>query len=78
VPLIQTHGSGAVRRLGTPASQRCVRLSPDNATKLFGLDLRTSRCVFSASMLCRTNVAGIDPPLVRFAEEHAELPSIGP
>ena len=31
------HGSTATARLGTPASHGCVRLSPENATKLFGL-----------------------------------------
>jgi hypothetical protein len=31
------HGSEAVRRLGTPASHGCVRISPPNAAKLFAL-----------------------------------------
>ena len=31
------HGSYEVRRLGTPASHGCVRLSPDNAAMLFDL-----------------------------------------
>jgi len=31
------HGSTAVRRLGSPASHGCVRLSPANAAKLFAL-----------------------------------------
>lgn len=31
------HGSGAVRRLGRPASHGCVRLAPDNARTLFEL-----------------------------------------
>src|SRR5215207_2788478 len=31
------HGSLAVRRLGTPASHGCVRLSPDNAATLYAL-----------------------------------------
>jgi len=31
------HGSEAVRRLGTPASHGCVRISPRNAAKLFAL-----------------------------------------
>jgi hypothetical protein len=31
------HGSSAVSRLGTPASHGCVRLEPQNATKLFDL-----------------------------------------
>lgn len=31
------HGTGAVRRLGTPASHGCIRLHPANAAKLFAL-----------------------------------------
>ncbi len=31
------HGTNAVRRLGRPASHGCVRLSPRNARRLFGL-----------------------------------------
>lgn len=31
------HGTGAVKRLGTPASHGCVRLAPGNAAKLFAL-----------------------------------------
>ncbi|MBD2751196.1 L,D-transpeptidase [Microvirga sp. BT688] len=31
------HGSQAIRRLGTPASRGCVRLSPENARILFSL-----------------------------------------
>lgn len=31
------HGTGAVKRLGTPASHGCVRLAPGNAAKLFAM-----------------------------------------
>ncbi|MBL8587013.1 MAG: L,D-transpeptidase [Methylobacteriaceae bacterium] len=31
------HGTGAVKRLGTPASHGCVRLAPANAAKLFSM-----------------------------------------
>jgi lipoprotein-anchoring transpeptidase ErfK/SrfK len=31
------HGTGYVKRLGTPASHGCVRLHPDNAKTLFSL-----------------------------------------
>ncbi|MFC4173934.1 L,D-transpeptidase [Microvirga sp. GCM10011540] len=31
------HGSHAIRRLGSPASHGCIRLSPSNAAKLFAL-----------------------------------------
>ena len=31
------HGTGAVKRLGRPASHGCVRLSPGNAGKLFSM-----------------------------------------
>ena len=31
------HGSNAIRRLGSPASHGCVRISPANAAKLFAL-----------------------------------------
>jgi lipoprotein-anchoring transpeptidase ErfK/SrfK len=31
------HGTGAVRRLGTPASHGCVRLHPSNAAELYNL-----------------------------------------
>lgn len=31
------HGTGAVKRLGTPASHGCIRLHPANAAKLFAL-----------------------------------------
>jgi lipoprotein-anchoring transpeptidase ErfK/SrfK len=31
------HGTGYIKRLGTPASHGCVRLHPDNAKTLFSL-----------------------------------------
>ena len=31
------HGTGAVRRLGTPASHGCVRLHPSNAAALYAM-----------------------------------------
>jgi hypothetical protein len=31
------HGTNQVRHLGSPASHGCVRLAPQNATKLFNL-----------------------------------------
>lgn len=31
------HGTGSIRRLGTPASHGCVRLHPSNAAKLYAL-----------------------------------------
>ncbi|KQT57560.1 MULTISPECIES: L,D-transpeptidase [unclassified Aureimonas] len=31
------HGTGSIKRLGTPASHGCVRLHPSNAAKLFAL-----------------------------------------
>jgi len=31
------HGSNAIRRLGSPASHGCIRISPANAAKLFAL-----------------------------------------
>ncbi len=31
------HGTGAVKRLGTPASHGCVRLHPSNAATLFSM-----------------------------------------
>jgi lipoprotein-anchoring transpeptidase ErfK/SrfK len=37
------HGTGAVRRLGRPASHGCVRLAPGNAAKLFALVKRVGQ-----------------------------------
>jgi lipoprotein-anchoring transpeptidase ErfK/SrfK len=37
------HGTGAVKRLGRPASHGCVRLAPRNAAKLFALVKRHGR-----------------------------------
>ncbi|MEJ2119123.1 MAG: L,D-transpeptidase [Alphaproteobacteria bacterium] len=37
------HGTGAVRRLGRPASHGCVRLAPGNAARLFALVKRHGR-----------------------------------
>lgn len=31
------HGTGSIKRLGTPASHGCVRLHPTNAAKLYSL-----------------------------------------
>lgn len=31
------HGTGSIKRLGTPASHGCVRLHPDNAATLYSL-----------------------------------------
>ena len=31
------HGTGSIKRLGTPASHGCVRLHPKNAARLFAL-----------------------------------------
>ncbi|WP_244487936.1 L,D-transpeptidase [Aureimonas sp. Leaf454] len=31
------HGTGSIKRLGTPASHGCVRLHPTNAAKLYAL-----------------------------------------
>lgn len=31
------HGTGSIRRLGTPASHGCVRLHPSNAAKLYAM-----------------------------------------
>ncbi|MCP4933337.1 MAG: L,D-transpeptidase [bacterium] len=31
------HGTGAIKRLGRPASHGCIRLHPRNARRLFGL-----------------------------------------
>ncbi len=35
------HGTGAIKRLGTPASHGCVRLHPSNAATLFSMIKRT-------------------------------------
>jgi hypothetical protein len=47
------HGSLAIRRLGTPASHGCIRLSPDNAATLYALvqeeGLPTTRVVITGS-----------------------------
>lgn len=31
------HGTGSIKRLGTPASHGCVRLHPSNAARLYAL-----------------------------------------
>jgi lipoprotein-anchoring transpeptidase ErfK/SrfK len=31
------HGTGEVKRLGSPASHGCVRLHPDNARELYNM-----------------------------------------
>ncbi len=35
------HGTGAIKRLGSPASHGCVRLHPSNAATLFSMIKRT-------------------------------------
>jgi hypothetical protein len=58
------HGSQAITRLGTPASHGCVRISPSNATTLYGLveweGLENTRVV----------ITGMEPSQV--AEAHPE------
>jgi lipoprotein-anchoring transpeptidase ErfK/SrfK len=45
------HGTGAVKRLGTPASHGCVRLHPSNAATLYSMiqqvGLRNARIIIS-------------------------------
>jgi lipoprotein-anchoring transpeptidase ErfK/SrfK len=42
------HGTNAVRHLGSPASHGCVRLAPQNATKLFNM-MRAERGTITIS-----------------------------
>lgn len=55
------HGSYEVRRLGTPASHGCVRLSPDNAATLFALvkeqGVKNARVVLSGEVPTATELA---------------------
>jgi len=55
------HGSYEVRRLGTPASHGCVRLSPDNAAILFGLvkeqGVKNARVVLTGDIPNSTELA---------------------
>jgi len=51
------HGSNAIRRLGSPASHGCIRISPANAAKLFALvraeGLSNTKVVVSAGEVSR-------------------------
>jgi hypothetical protein len=62
------HGSDAVARLGTPVSHGCVRISPENASKLFGLveaeGLLNTRVVITGAEpdAAEQHVAKLAPP----------------
>jgi len=57
------HGSNATRRLGSPASHGCIRVSPANAAKLFAL--------VSAEGLSNTKVVVSGGQVSRVAKRHA-------
>jgi hypothetical protein len=74
------HGSQAVARLGTPASHGCVRLSPSNATTLYGLveweGLQNTRVVITGTE--PTQVAKAEPEVQGSPETESTPPTLPP
>jgi hypothetical protein len=66
------HGSQAVRRLGTPASHGCVRLTPENAKILFSL------VIAEGLGNTRIEVIGIDPIGMGSGGSYGRLTSFNP
>ena len=69
------HGSNAIRRLGSPASHGCIRISPANAARLFELvraeGLGNTKVVVSAGVASRVAKRQTRPARpARLAEEN--------
>ena len=79
------HGSNATRRLGSPASHGCIRVSPANAAKLFALvsaeALTNTKVVVTGGQVSRVakrQTPQARPPRLRPEPDYGEAAFGGP
>ena len=79
------HGSNATRRLGSPASHGCIRVSPANAAKLFALvsaeGLTNTKVVVTGGQVSRVakrQTRQARPPRLRPERDYGEAAYGGP
>jgi lipoprotein-anchoring transpeptidase ErfK/SrfK len=79
------HGSNATRRLGSPASHGCIRVSPANAAKLFALvsaeGLSNTKVVVTGGQVTRVakrQTPQARPPRLRPERDYGEAAYGGP